>query len=29
MPTCTHRSQIKDVKPNTPGCEECTKMGDR
>ena len=29
MPACTHRNQIKDVKPNTPGCEECTKMGDR
>jgi tellurite resistance protein TerC len=25
---CTHRDQIKDVKPNTPGCEECTKIGD-
>jgi predicted tellurium resistance membrane protein TerC len=29
MTACTHRNQIKDVKPNTPGCEECTKMGDR
>ena len=28
MPACTHRDQIKNVKPNTPGCEECTKMGD-
>ena len=27
---CTHRSQVKDVKPNTPqGCEECLKTGDK
>jgi uncharacterized UBP type Zn finger protein len=26
---CSHLSQIKDAKPNTKGCEECLKMGDR
>jgi uncharacterized UBP type Zn finger protein len=26
--TCTHRDQIKDVKGNTTGCEECLKSGD-
>ena len=26
--TCTHLDQIKDVKPNTEGCEECLKTGD-
>ncbi len=26
---CTHRDQIRDVRPNTPeGCEECLMMGD-
>jgi CPA2 family monovalent cation:H+ antiporter-2 len=25
---CTHVSQIKDVSPNTDGCEECLKIGD-
>jgi Isopeptidase T len=25
---CDHFSEIKDVKPNTKGCEECLKMGD-
>ena len=29
MTACTHRDQIKDVKPNTQGCEQCMKMGDR
>jgi uncharacterized UBP type Zn finger protein len=29
MPLCTHRSQIRDVKPKTEGCEECLKTGDR
>jgi uncharacterized UBP type Zn finger protein len=26
--TCEHLSQIRDVTPNTNGCEECLKMGD-
>ena len=26
---CTHRDQIKDVQPNSQGCEECMKSGDR
>lgn len=25
---CTHLDTIRDVRPNTPGCEECLKMGD-
>ena len=25
--TCTHLNQIRDVKPNTDGCEECLKIG--
>ena len=25
---CTHRDQIRDVGPNTQGCEECLKLGD-
>ena len=25
---CTHLDTIRDVNPNTPGCEECLKMGD-
>jgi hypothetical protein len=29
MATCTHRDQIKDVSPNTKGCEECLQSGDR
>jgi tellurite resistance protein TerC len=29
MAACTHRDQIKDVTPNTEGCEECLKPGDR
>ena len=28
MPACTHTSQIRDVHPNTKGCEECLKTGD-
>jgi uncharacterized UBP type Zn finger protein len=26
--TCAHRDQVKDVAPNTRGCEECLAMGD-
>src|SRR5271167_2101025 len=29
MVQCKHLDQIKDVQPNTKGCEECLKMGDR
>lgn len=29
MQECEHVKQIKDVTPNTNGCEECLKMGDR
>jgi uncharacterized UBP type Zn finger protein len=25
---CAHFDQIKNVKPNSNGCEECLKMGD-
>jgi len=25
---CTHLDQIRDVQPNTNGCEECLQMGD-
>jgi len=25
---CTHLSDIRDVQPNTDGCEECLMMGD-
>lgn len=25
--TCTHLDQIRDVTPNTQGCEECLKIG--
>ena len=28
MSTCTHLSEIHDVKPHTRGCEECLKSGD-
>ena len=28
MPVCTHQAEIKDVTPNTRGCEECLAMGD-
>ena len=24
---CSHVNQIRDVKPNSDGCEECRKMG--
>jgi hypothetical protein len=26
---CTHLDTIRDVSPNTHGCEECLKLGDR
>jgi len=26
---CSHLDQIRDVSPNTTGCEECLKMGSR
>lgn len=26
---CTHTDEIRDVSPNTNGCEECLKIGDR
>jgi uncharacterized UBP type Zn finger protein len=26
---CSHLDQIRDVSPNTNGCEECLKMGAR
>jgi uncharacterized UBP type Zn finger protein len=29
MTTCAHVDQIKDVKPNTSGCEECLRTGER
>jgi tellurite resistance protein TerC len=29
MPACSHLDQVKDVQPNTRGCEECLKSGDR
>ena len=29
MPTCSHLGQIKDVSPNTEGCQECLQSGDR
>jgi hypothetical protein len=29
MTKCSHINQIHDVQPNTHGCEECLKMGDR
>ena len=29
MQTCEHVKQIQTVTPNTKGCEECLKMGDR
>ena len=29
MNGCSHLDQIHKVKPNTNGCEECLKMGDR
>jgi tellurite resistance protein TerC len=28
MSACSHLDQIRDVKPNTRGCEDCLKMGD-
>jgi uncharacterized UBP type Zn finger protein len=29
MATCTHLDQMKAVKPNSEGCEECLRMGSR
>ena len=29
MAACTHLSTIKDVSPNTRGCEECLATGDQ
>ncbi len=29
MPTCSHTSHIHPAHPNTQGCEECLKTGDR
>jgi tellurite resistance protein TerC len=29
MAACTHLDQIKDVTPNTKGCEECLQSGER
>jgi uncharacterized UBP type Zn finger protein len=29
MSTCTHLDEIRDVAPNTKGCQECLQMGDR
>jgi uncharacterized UBP type Zn finger protein len=26
---CTHFDSIRDVSPNSAGCEECLKLGDR
>ena len=28
MAGCTHLDEIKNVEPNTEGCEECLKSGD-
>lgn len=28
MTKCTHLDLIRDVKPNTRGCEECLQLGD-
>jgi uncharacterized UBP type Zn finger protein len=25
---CTHKDQIRDVTPNSTGCEDCIKIGD-
>jgi EmrB/QacA subfamily drug resistance transporter len=29
MAVCTHLDQVIDVKPSSPGCEECLRTGDR
>jgi uncharacterized UBP type Zn finger protein len=29
MGNCTHTDQVQDVAPNTAGCEECLRTGDR
>ncbi len=26
--TCAHLSQVRNVRPSAPGCEECLKTGD-
>lgn len=28
LPSCTHLDQIRDVSPQTQGCEECLATGD-
>ena len=28
MTRCSHLGQVRDVTPNTDGCEECLKTGD-
>ena len=28
VPACSHLDQIRDVRPNANGCEECLAMGD-
>lgn len=28
MTTCTHRDQVREIKPRTRGCGECLKSGD-
>ncbi|MBZ5626995.1 MAG: UBP-type zinc finger domain-containing protein [Acidobacteriia bacterium] len=28
MPKCPHVKKIRDVKPNSSGCEDCLKIGD-
>lgn len=28
MITCTHRDQMRSVRPSADGCEECLKSGD-
>jgi hypothetical protein len=27
MAACTHLNEVKDVRPNTDGCEECLQQG--
>lgn len=29
MAACSHLDQIRDVTPDTPGCQECLASGDR
>ena len=28
-PACSHTNTIRDVRPSSPGCQECLTMGDR